>query len=863
MFLNNFLSKNTLRIKEIVICIYLIKLLNRLLLDIMMKKKVLLLTIGATSLVVAAAATIGILVSKNTNKMEVNSNVKTISKDFENGLASLVLNAEDQPITKVLTDQEQVDEVAFAMISLKFKKKFPTIDFDEVIASTQSISAVAKLNYLKWISAEFNTFVNKYPQVEFEITEVYKNAATPLSATVTLKRNDASRKTLINFSNEIASNGEAINNSLTNNSGSTTHESNVVNPNHEEVKDEPVLSDSQNLSDRQIIGKLTSSLNNKVFISNDTTARTDLVYAKYLFSNSTEKQLDLLRQYADIPKELTSDMVVSLVVAQPSKMSDTLIVEIVFKKGVTLGVAAFRIVDFLDQVEEFDMYSRQVNENLRLNPITVKANHTAKTFFDNIKDLDYANQLYEIAKISDSDSVETKEAFANLLYPIPAYFGVIPHSTVSLVDSKDEDSEGYLLITTSATFNGLEKITTAKIGGFLTAKEFSNLNPGDRPKISAQYYADLFKSALKIDVFNVSLDKINPDWGYNHLRHLWDFIDAKKDLTEQEKVDQKMDIVKQVITNQEFVDLLNLAEFSDFSYVYRGSWDINTVQEGRILSISFKATFKGEPDVVVDVKDLFLNGEFSFALMGGSTYRDGEVLDVKPDVIKYPNVEIDNFIDVERRVNVINKVDIMDNRGLLAILKNSDEGRKYWNLDWKDVKIQPVDDKSVDTVKVTIFHNDPKYPNKLSEAVFILKFTNPIHYKNVSVKSYFEAVDVHHKFLLITKNRWLRSRIIGLYITTRHEIFMGWKPSEIDVPQSNINQFVWDIEDKQTMKDLGKDGVMKVLQSRAVSRIYLYPSKGTKFLTYTGIGIDIIMHDKDGNVVPYSVPGFGRDILSL
>ncbi|PAK21713.1 hypothetical protein CJJ23_01085 [Mycoplasmopsis agassizii] len=818
-----------------------------------MKKIKIISTIAAVSAVaVASGVAAAVLISqKSTNSK---TGLQNLYQKVSNMKGVVSLNSDEASEMGVLTNQEIVDKASEKLSTTSFKKAFAEINYQEIIDASQGFEGITRLNLLKHASTEFKNTVEDFTNLNFDVKSMSKDDTHPLIVVITISLADITKDVTVNFSDEISS-------ETTNVEGTTpvTPDPDVPitsDPNQPEkpVDNQPIV--SKELTDRQVVEKITNAINGRQLVSLDETARAGSVYAGYLLSNSqTEgEKLKYVRKFINLPIELTEDMVVSLVISQPSQYSDDLTVEIVFMKGKQLGVAAFSMTGFASIVNEFEEYWKEYSETFRTNPITVTTNSTANEFFEKIKDMQYANQLYEIAKIAKDDDDNLKNAFSVLVTPVPLKFGATSTNTFSLVDGKDSSSAGNLILTSKTVFNGIEKTAVILIRGFLSEDQSLDIVTGDpskplSPSQQAQKDANDLLSLLKTSTFTLKND-VGIVAAINRLR----FINAST-LDETQRLEAYRDYLAEVTVNEEMAALLKKSTFKKFEFNY----DQSARTLANILTITVDLSFGPENDWQVKFEKMPILGSKKLEDFGDQ---------YNPITIDFKNIEIDNFIEVERHLNFIT-TDIKNNRSIMQQLAQTELGAFLLSHQWADIKFTPFSDGKDDKLSVHIKTTKPtknadgSITSEVHDVYIILKFTNRLKYKNVSLNSFLEAVNTKEMFLAITKNGWVKSKISGLWVTSWHEHIMGWKPAEADIPLDDVNNWLWLLETPASIRMVGKDATWNFVHSKNVTRMYLYAAKAPRFYWKTGFGVDIVMFDNKGNKVPYSVKGFGREVMKL
>ncbi|PAF55332.1 hypothetical protein [Mycoplasmopsis agassizii] len=825
-----------------------------------MKKIKIISTIAAVSAVAVAsgvAAAVLVLQKNTTSKTVLQNLYEKVSKMK----GTISLNSDEASAMGVLTNQEIVDKAAEKLSEKPFKKAFTEINYQEIIDSFVGFEGITRLNLLKHASTQFKNSIEDLVNLNFDVKSMTKDDTYPLIATITITLGEITKDVVVNFVDEISSEttdgGDVI--TVTPDPGAPNPDpSSPVTPDPNQPENpepnKPIV--STELSDKQVVEKITKAINGRQLVSLDDTVRAGAVYAGYLLSNSqTEgEKLKYVRKYVNLPIELTEEMIVSLVINQPSQYSDDLTVEIVFVKGKQLGVAAFSMKGFASIVNEFEEYWKEYSETFRTNPITVTTNSTANEFFEKIKDMQYANQLYEIAKIAQEDDENLKNAFSVLVTPVPLKFGATSTNTFSLVDGKDSASAGNLILTTKTVFNGIEKTAVILIRGFLSEDQSLDIVTGDPskpldPTQQAQKDANDLLSLLRTSTLNLKND-VGIVAAINRLR----FINAST-LDENQKLDAYRDYLAEVTVNEEMATLLKKSNFKKFVFNY----DQSARSLTNILTISVDLSFGPDNDVQVTFDKLPILGTKKLEDFGDQ---------YNPITIDFKNIEIDNFIEVERHLNFIT-TDMKNNRSIMQQLAQTGLGAFLLSHQWADIKFKPFSDGKDDKLSVHIKttkptkNGDGSITSEVHDVYIILKFTNRLKYKDVSLNSFLEAVNTREMFLAITKNGWVKSKISGLWVTSWHEHIMGWKPAEADIPRDDVNNWLWLLETPASIRMVGKDATWNFVNSKNVTRMYLYAAKAPRFYWKTGFGVDIVMFDNKGNKVPYSEKGLGREVMML
>ncbi|PAF55333.1 hypothetical protein [Mycoplasmopsis agassizii] len=798
-----------------------------------MKKKQLIPIIAATSVIaVASGVAAAVLVSQKSN------NQKTYLENLYekvNKIKGTVSLTDDVALAMgILTDQQMVDKVANQLATTLFKKSFTEIHYSEIIEKWKNFSISSLLSLLKVTSKQFKAVLDQYKQLNFEVKMIKKGDKYPMIASITIINGEIKKDVIVNFVDETADKNSPTDLPTSQNSGQQVN--------------------SNNLNDQQIINKITKEINAKQLVSKDKTIKASAVYAQYFLNNSeTEaEKLKFIKKYVNLPVELNEEMVASLVITQPSEHADNLTVEIVFTIGRQLGVASFSITGFVNVINEFNEYWKTYSETLKTNPLTVKTNLTAKDFFEKIKNLQYANQLYELAKITKNDDHNLKNAFSSLVTPLPVKFGAIINNTFSLVEGENLDKPGHLVLTSKTSFNGIEKTAVILIKGYLSYYQsqdaiFNDPNRELTENEKAQADANNFLSLLKASNFNLKNEA-----GIIAVINQLNFINSSTS-NENTKLELYKSYLATVIVNEEMSKLLTKSTFKKFNFTYNR----HATSLTDILTISADLIFGAENNVQVHFEKMPLIGKQKI---------DDFADENKPIMLDFKNVEIDNFLEVEKKIHYADPENIRNYHAFLYQLNQTEIGAFLYTYEWLGIKITPLIDGEEDKVSVHLKVNDPvknidgSFSKKEKDVYFVLKFKNKLKYKNVSLDEFLKAVDIRERFLVMAKRGWLKSKTSGLYMTFMAWAYSGIEKVEAEVLKKDVHDWIWTLEDQNSIKLLGKDAAYNLTQSKNVIKIYLFPSKMPKYYDWTGMGLTIIMFDKQGRQVLYSVPGFGVDI---
>ncbi|PAK21712.1 hypothetical protein CJJ23_01080 [Mycoplasmopsis agassizii] len=771
-----------------------------------MKKKQLIPIIAATSVIaVSVSVTAAVLVSQQNNNQK--TYLENLDEKANNVKGTVSLTNGVALTLGILNSQQIVDKVANQLATTLFKKSFAEIDYSEIIAKWRNFVPSSLLSLLKVVSKQFKIVLDEYKQLSFEVKMVKKNETYPMVVSMTIINGEIKKDVTVNFINEVDEKNSTINHDI---DGSKSQDSkHQIN--------------SNGLNDRRIIEEITNKINAKKFVSKDRMVKSSTVYAQYLLSNSeTEAQkLQFVKKYVNLPVELTEEMIVSLVMNQPSEYSDNLTAEIVFAKGKQLGVASFSITGFVNITREFDEYWKTYSETFKNNPITVKTNSTAKDFFENIKDLQYANQLYELAKIANNDEDNLKKSFSTLVRPLPLKFGVIATNTFSVVEGEDLDKPGHIVLTSKASFNGIEKTAVILIKGFLSYYESLDAIHNDPNRElteneKAQLDANVFLSLLNASIFN-----LKNEIGIVAVINQLNFIKSSN-LSEPIKLVLYKDYLASVIINEEISKLLAKSTFKKFSFIF----DQNAIFIEDILTISAELSFGSDNNVQVTFEKLPIIGTKKI-----EDFADEK----KPIILNFKNVEIDNFLEVEKKISYVYPANIRNYRSFLYQLNQTEMGAFLYTYEWFDIKITPLMDHQEDKVSVHLKVYEPvknidgSISKKEKDVYFVLKFTNKLKYKNVSLSEFLKAVDVKERFLLMVEKGWLKSKTSGLYMTFMAWVYSGIEKVEAEILKKDVHDWIWTLEDPTSIKLLGKDAAYNLTQSKNVIKIILFPSKMPKY----------------------------------
>ncbi|PAK21375.1 hypothetical protein CJJ23_02435 [Mycoplasmopsis agassizii] len=396
---------------------------------------------------------VGEVKSSADNGLEVTLSAKVADLEASgtlkiSGTSTTDIRTTNEETTANKTDQEKVSEYALNLSISTFE-----VSEDKTLATllteVNAAEGAAKLELLKSASSLLTFYLNALTGVEVTVSQATSPIENRLSASVSLKLNEATANSTINLIPKTAEKTEA-------------------------EKDATV-------SDRATIDAITKALNAQTFKSAKSDIKSGLVYADYLLKSQTnEEKLNLVKEYVTtLPSELKAEMIISLVIAQPSQFSDKLTVEIVFAKGNQLGVSAFVIEGFINTKEQFNSYWKNVSDTFDTNPLTIKEQISAKNFSEKIKDLDTANKIYELAKLVNGDDANTKNSFAELVTPIPTQYGAIKNIDFVYNEASVESEAGSFSITITTKFDNVDQSAQLKVTGFLSVNAENDINKGN------------------------------------------------------------------------------------------------------------------------------------------------------------------------------------------------------------------------------------------------------------------------------------------------------------------------------------------------------------------------------------------------
>ncbi|WP_371246778.1 hypothetical protein ACA758_02340 [Mycoplasmopsis agassizii] len=807
-----------------------------------MKKRTLIIgsALASAALVAGAGVVAGVVISKQQGPLITNPVQNLLLAKFKNihdKGGTLVINKDEAISTGVLTSEEMIELVTKTISTTIFAKGQTEADFAQVVTSLESTTqAATKLNIIKALSNSFTTFIDGFPSLEISISSVsFSDEVLKASAKLTVAKADGTsleRDVVIRISStKTTDETTAI---LNPNPGGE----NPANPSTPET-----LGLDESVNDRALIKEITDALNGKTFSSKDKTVKTGVVFANFLLAgDDNDKKLALLKQYVDLPESFTANLVLSMVLAQPAQYSSTLTVEIILKRNSQLGVLAFSINDFFNTEKEFTDYWQTYTETLKTNAMNVTGKRTAKGFYDLIKDMTFANQLYALAKVVNADDTNTLAAFAELVTPLPSKFAAITKNEITLVDAETTTSAGSLLVTTSVTFNSRTYTATNEIKGFVSANEQADAEPG-LPNLGEKTEEELAKedqATLKDILTKMPSISLKSDIGIVAFISKLNAI-KNSDKSENDKQAEYLKLLADSSGNSELSALLAKAKATKLTF----TTDINATDANKILSLGLDVHFSDDTKINVTANNLNILGVKRF-----EDFND----EANPIDIALPGIELRNFIEVERNVSLAGPPLLQNDRSLLANMERTDLGAYLYNLPWTGIKLSPPTDKTVnDKLKVVL---QIKVREKNAQGVeedvwklgyFNLKFTNPLEYKNVSIENFTRAVEANFFFHLMTRSGWIKSKWMSLALKyNQHEnerMYLGkqdiWAP-------------LWLLETPASERTLGKDGVYKLLMHPEYNRLYLFAADGpSDFFSKAGFGAEIVMFDNDGKAVPY------------
>ncbi|PAF55250.1 hypothetical protein [Mycoplasmopsis agassizii] len=774
------------------------------------------------------------------------------------GTSTTDIRTTNEESTASKTDQEKVSEYALNLSISSFE-----ISEDKTLATllteVNAAEGATKLELLKSASSLLTFYLNGLTGVEVTVSQATTPIENRLSASVSLKLNEATASSTINLIPKAAEKTEA-------------------------EKDVTV-------SDRATIDAITKALNAQTFKSAKNDIKSGLVYADYLLKSQTnEEKLNLVKEYVTtLPSELKAEMIISLVIAQPSQFSDKLTVEIVFAKGNQLGVTAFVIEGFINTKEQFNSYWKNVSDTFDANPLTVKEQISAKTFNERIKSLDTANKIYELAKLVNGEDANTKNSFAELVTPIPTQYGAIKNIDFVYNEATVESEAGSFSITVTTKFDNVDQSAQLKVTGFLSVNAESDINKGNNGEGEAK--SDQEQGALDKETLEnlLTVNMFNLKSGIGIVKAVDSFkqIEAKN-ISQADKVKEYFEVLKTSINASEVVKLLSkeTVKVKSFSFIN----DLKATSSTEILSVSFEVQFGEDPANSVNITNI--------PLIGIKSLSDFEDESNMVEIL-LPDTAVKNFIETERATNIW-KYSLDKTKTLLANLEKTDLGAFLFNLKWTDLSIEPADDQTEDTLKVSVkvvsgteTYEDGTSSDTYASLYFTLKFGTSLaaSYPNVAITKFIKAVESRLLFIKIAESGWAKSKVssstvaaqltnadlaIGLFYSNATpgtqdtgkliNLFQwydfikasGRVTGEINIDKKEIYNSLWILETPASKRTIGDNGAYNLFMRDEVDRLYIFSAENDQFFGYAGLGADIVMFDKQNRRVPYSEKGLGR-----
>ncbi|PAK21372.1 hypothetical protein CJJ23_02420, partial [Mycoplasmopsis agassizii] len=709
--------------------------------------------------------------------------------------------------------------------------------------------SATKLNIIKALSSSFTTFIDGFPSLEIAISSVsFTGDVLKASAKLTIAKADGTnleRDVVIRISSTKTTDEiTAILNPNPEKDKPTKPDTPVKPPNP--IKGKPILYDTVN--DQALIQQITNELNGKTFSSKDTTVKTGIVFANFLLAgDDKDKKLELLKQYVDLPEKLTANLVLSMVLAEPKQHSNALTVEIILKINSQLGVVVFSIDDFLDTEKEFSDYWKAYTETLKTNPLTITDKRTAKGFYDLIKEMSFANQLYALAKVVSADDANSLAAFAELAQPLPAKFAATSKNEITLVDAKTNETAGSLLVTTSVTFNSKTYTATNEIKGFVSANEQADSEPGlpNWVKKTEEEIAKEDQAALKDILSKMPSFILKSNIGIvAFIKKINAIKNSSK--SETDKQTEYLKLLAESSVNAELSDLLTKAKANKLVFTY----DINAKNANKILGLNLDVHFSENSNINVKVDNL--------NILGTKRYEDFTDQTNAID-IAIPGVEIFDFIGLWVEYDLGQPPSIANDRKLLANIVKTDIGAYLFNLNWTGVKISTLGPNELRPIlkvhiKIKVKEKNAQGVDKdvLKSIYFYIKFDKGYSpksrsYNNIKPDNIKRSQEAVYFFNLVTKYGWIKSKWMSLALKyNQHEnerMYLGkqdiWAP-------------LWLLETPASLRSIGKDGVYKLLMQPEYNRLYLFAADApTDFFNKAGFGAEIVMIDNNGNAIPY------------